>query len=157
MKAIEIKLSVDAIAPVLDLMREVSGELKTETSLSSEIVHNSSKGLCDFWRNELLAAQTDDCRKFLSLFGGDFFADGRVRITPKESDSILRACSAMRLRLRATRLEKMTEDELQNRARENPLDVELPHGRPVIAYTLLAEIQTIILRHLNPFDDNPGN
>lgn len=156
MKTIEIKLSVDAVAPLLDLMREIADELKTTPCLRPDIVQNSAKELGDFWHNELIAGQTDDCQKFLSMFGSEFFAEGRIQITPDKSEPILRASAAIRLRLRATRLEKIGEEEIR-KIQNSPDAPKEPNYKPVVAYLLLAEIQSILLRHLNPLGEDSGN
>ncbi|MDR1789222.1 MAG: hypothetical protein LBR12_02510 [Opitutaceae bacterium] len=153
MKIIEITLSVSAVTPLLDLLLNVAGELKTEPALPQDILRAPAKDLGDFWRDELLAAQTDDCGKFFALFTNDkFLSKGTIQITPENSDPVLRACAAMRLRLRATHPEALDERVLQA-TDKLPKDPAL--SRVLLAYVFLAELQNILLGNRTPHDPAP--
>jgi hypothetical protein len=83
------------------------------------------------------------------LFGSDFFLTGVVPLDPTNSEAILRACSAVRLRLRAKHLEPLGDEALESN--EVPLD-DMPETqrKAFAAYVFLATLQELIVQHLDP-------
>ena len=153
MKAVEIRLEVGAAAPLLDLIREAAAELQTHPSLPEKILRQGAADF-DFWSSELVESQSADTAQLLELFNADFFAEGRLVIAADAIEPIIRACAAIRLRLRSTRLENLDEEDLQKLARTLATASEIHDDQTLktaTAYTFLGALQTIVLENLDPF------
>src|ERR1700684_72599 len=99
MKRIEVKLSLPVVAPLLDIIKGLAGDLKIAPAVESAPIDTDGE-LRAAWAGELIAGQSQDLGGPLALFGDEFFADGVVRFDGNNADAIARACSAVRLRLR---------------------------------------------------------
>jgi hypothetical protein len=148
MKRVEVKLNLEAVAPLLDVIKEAADDLKPELAVGLRIVDHDAE-FADGWKRELLAGQNSDIDLFLALFGREFFTTGVVPLDPTNSEAILRACSAVRLRLRARHLEPLDDDALESG--EASLN-EMPdtQRKAFAAYVFLATLQELIVQHLDP-------
>ncbi|MBL9216402.1 MAG: hypothetical protein JNG83_13070 [Opitutaceae bacterium] len=148
MKRVEVKLNLEAVAPLLDVIREAADDLKPELAVRLQ-VPDPDQEFSDGWRHELLQSQNSDIGLFLALFGSEFFTTGVVPLDPTNSEAILRACSAVRLRLRAKHLDPLGDDVLESG--EAPLDGMTERQRKAFAaYVFLATLQELIVQHLDP-------
>jgi hypothetical protein len=147
MKRIEVKLSLPVVAPLLDVIRESSGEL--ELSLAAPLtIADLDEDFHGAWVDELLTAQNHEVRTLLALFDGEFFSDGVIAIDEKNAEPIVRACAAVRLGLRARQLHLLKEETLESG------DVALaklaePVRRAFLCYLFLATLQELIIQHLD--------
>lgn len=148
-RRIEIKLSLKIVAPLLDLIKTVARELKDELAvqLPPAIVESADDAdMSALWRESLLASQNEDAATLLALFDDAFFATGVIAFGSKSSGRIIRACSALRLRMRARMLAKITDETLE----QGVAGIEsLPEEtqRALMAYMFLATMQELIIRH----------
>jgi len=147
MKRIEVKLSLPVVAPLLDVIKELDGDLKQ--NLAAPLAIGDLEA--DFhgtWVDELLAGQNEDLRILLALFNEEFFSEGVVAIDEANAEQVVRACAAVRLRLRARHLQIFDEETLETG------DVELgklqePLRKAFMCYLFLATLQEIIIQHLD--------
>lgn len=147
MKRIEVKLSLPVVAPLLDVIKSAADGLGGALAVTPAIVEQDG----DFrgaWTDELLQSQNADVNALLALFNGDFFADGVVAFDEDNAEAIVRACAAVRLRLRSQYLTALTEDILESG------DVELsqleePLRKAFMSYLFLATVQELIIQHLD--------
>lgn len=148
MKRIEVKLSLGVVAPLLDVIKLVADSLDDDLA-APQALEQVEDELRDTWRSELVAGQNGDVAALLALFDSDFFANGVVNFDEDNSDAILRACAAVRLRLRERFLGEVPDDLLECG------DVELEEfeegpRRAFMCYLFLATVQELIIEHLTP-------
>lgn len=148
MKRVEVKLNLEAVAPLLDVIREAADELRPELATAAPVPDHEEE-FSSGWKEELLQGQNTDLGVFLGLFGHEFFATGVLPLDATNAEAILRACTAVRLRLRARHLEGLGDEALESSA--VPLD-ELPEKqrKAFAAYVFLATLQELIVQHLDP-------
>src|SRR5690606_33244642 len=99
MKKIEIKLSQPIVAPLLDFIKSIADELRVELVFEPRFP-DAEPDLQESWREDLVEAQGHDLSVFMALFDHDFFETGNVVIDERNADAILRACAAVRLKIR---------------------------------------------------------
>ncbi|MBI2496478.1 MAG: hypothetical protein HYV75_00565 [Opitutae bacterium] len=119
MKRVEIKLNLEAVAPLLDAIKEAADDLRPELAVAAPSPDTDPE-FTDGWKSELLENQNGDIRVFLALFDSGFFATGVLPLDPTNSEAILRACAAVRLRLHAKHLSALGDEVLESG--EVPLD-----------------------------------
>ena len=147
MKRIEVKLALPVVAPLLDVIKELADGLRknlaaplTLTDLETDF-HES-------WVGELLSAQNDDVHSLLALFDDGFFREGVVAFDEENAECIVRACAAVRLRLRERYLKPLGDEKLESG------DVDLttldePLRKAFMCYLFLATVQELIIQHLD--------
>ena len=146
MKRIEVKLSLGVVAPLLDVIKAV--EISLEDELAAALpMEQVDVDLREAWRSELVAEQNGDVARLLALFDSDFFASGTVAFDEDNADSILKACTAVRLRLRDKFLDNLSDEVLEHG------DVELEElsdneRQGFMCYLFLATVQELIIEHL---------
>jgi hypothetical protein len=147
MKRIEVKLALPVVAPLLDVIRELADSLRK--NLASPIALKDLDS--DFhasWVDELLTAQNDEVGTLLALFDDDFFSEGVVAFDEKNAEVVVRACAAVRLRLREKYL-KPLGDEMLEAGDVDMATLEEPLRKAFMCYLFLATIQELIIQHLD--------
>jgi hypothetical protein len=84
----------------------------------------------------------------LALFGDEFFADGVVAFDEENAEPVVRACAAVRLRLRELFLNSLGDDLLESGDVE-PSRLEEPVRRAFFCYLFLATVQELVIQHLD--------
>ena len=92
-KRVEVKLSLPVVAPLLDVIRELSFELEKRLA-APQALHDLDQEFRGAWIGELLEGQNGDLRALLALFDGDFFTEGVVAFDETNAEPIVRACTA---------------------------------------------------------------
>lgn len=148
MKRVEVKLNLEAVAPLLDVIKEAADDLGPTLAVKQQLPAED-EDLAVEWKRELLEGQNSDIGIFLALFGAEFFISGMVPLDANNREAILRACSAVRLRLREKHLKSLGEEALESG--DAPLDdmPEIQH-KAFAAYVFLATLQELIVQHLDP-------
>ncbi|MFM7752671.1 MAG: hypothetical protein ACKPB0_19855 [Opitutaceae bacterium] len=147
MKRIEVKLAVPIVAPLLDVIREQAAGLR-QAPASPTGVPDADAELGEAWNEELLKGQRSEIEALLGLFGEEFFREGAVSFDGDNAEVILRACAAVRLRLRGHALKTLGDDTLETGELEIsrlPRDV----NRAFRCYVFLATLQEVIIQHLD--------
>lgn len=147
MKRIEVKLAVPIVAPLLDVIRELQDDLKKNLAAPISI-QDIDADFQESWTQELLAGQGDEVKTLLALFNEEFFAEGIVAFDETNAETIVRACSAVRLRLREKYLKGVDDDTLES----GDLDLdalEEPFRKAFMCYLFLATVQELIIQHLD--------
>jgi len=148
MKRVEVKLNLEAVAPLLDVIKAAADDLGPK--LAIELPPPGPDGeFHQEWERELLGGQGADIRVLLALFGTEFFATGVIALDPTNCEPVLRACSALRLRLRDAHLRPLGDENLESG--ELPLEVlPEPQRKAFAAYVFLATLQELLVMHLDP-------
>lgn len=148
MKRIEVKLSLAVVAPLLDVIKSVSDSLDDDLAAAVQL-ERVDEDLRNEWRDELVASQNGDVQNLLALFDSEFFASGVVNFDESNADAILRACAAVRLRLKDGFLEDLTDDALES----GEIDFDAfpdDQRRYFMCYLFLATVQELVIEHLEP-------
>jgi hypothetical protein len=147
MKRIEVKLSLPVVAPLLDVIRELTAGLD-DTLAAPQALSALDPELKEAWVSELIKGQQGDVKNLLSLFDEEFFSEGVVAFDETNAESIVRACSAIRLRLREQHLRAMGDEALES----GDVDLDgLTDGlrKAFMCYLFLATVQELIIQHLD--------
>jgi hypothetical protein len=148
MKRVEIKLNISAVAPLLDVIKQAADDLRGTLAIRATFPEQDDD-FNETWTAELLAGQNSDVRELLALFGSEFFAEGSIAIDSRNSESLLRGCSALRIRILSRWLHGIPSDLLEEE--DVPPEAIADAVRvPFAAYTFLDQVQKIILEHLDP-------
>ncbi|HEY1791878.1 MAG TPA: hypothetical protein VGG34_03105 [Opitutaceae bacterium] len=146
MKRVEVKLSLPVVAPLLDVIRELSAELE-KTLAAPQALHDLDQEFRGAWIGELIQGQNDDLRTLLSLFDAEFATQGIVAFDEANAEPIVRACTAFRLFIRERRLKSLPDEALETG------DVEMAGldesvRTAFMCYLFLATVQELIIQHL---------
>ena len=145
-----MRLSIPAVAPLLDLIKSVSDELHVHLAVPL-VLSDSDAELAAVWREDLLESQREDCDRLFSLFDQDFFDEGVVAFDRDNAEAVLRACAALRLRFRETHLAKITDDALEAlEANSSMGELDEIAQKAFACFLFLDELQKIILKYLDP-------
>jgi hypothetical protein len=147
MKRIEVKLALPVVAPLLDVIKELADNLRK--NLAAPIaLKDLDTDFQDAWIDELLNTQNEEVRMLLSLFDDEFFSEGVVAFDENNAEVIVRACAAVRLRLREKYL-KPLGDELLESGDIDMTTLSDPLRKAFMCYLFLATIQELIIQHLD--------
>jgi hypothetical protein len=144
---IEVRLSLPIVAPLLDVMKDLMGGLKRNLATSPNLAELDSE-FRDVWTGDLLESQKQDLHTLLTLFDEKFFAEGIVSFHADNAEAILRACSAVRLRLRTRHLESLGDEVLESGEIDVP-NLPEPMRKAFLCYLFLATIQELIIQHID--------
>lgn len=147
MKRIEVKLSLSVVAPLLDLMKASSDVLEAQIAAPLAL-DDIDADFRDEWKAELLKGQQEELHALMGLFNSDFFVNGVVAFDEDNAEVIVRACSALRLRLRRHDLSILEDDQLESGGVELEALTE-PLQKPYMCYIFLGTIQELIIQHLD--------
>ena len=147
MKRIEVKLSLTVVAPLLDVIKAASDTLGTELASAPRLA-DIDQDVREPWAAELVEGQNEDLRVLLALFDAEFFSSGVIAIDEDNADGLVRACSAIRLRLRQRFMTGIPDDQLESG--EVDLDaLAEPVRKAFMGYLFLATVQELIIQHLD--------
>jgi hypothetical protein len=144
---VEVTLSLPVVEPLVAIIKSAAAALERE--LAAPLAMKDLEGeFRDAWGGELLAGQNSDLRMLLALFDRKFSSTGVIGFNKKNAEPIVRACSAVRLWLRANRLVGQDDEKLESG------DVELaqleePVRKAFTCYLFLATIQELIIQHMD--------
>jgi hypothetical protein len=150
MKRVEVRLSIVAVAPLLDLIKAVADDLRENVAVPIALAGADAE-LSAVWRDELLQSQRDDCDRLFSLFDQEFFTEGVVAFDRENAEPVLRACAALRLRFRSHYLGKTSDDALEAlEANSSMVELDEAEKKAFACFVFLDELQKIILKYLDP-------
>ena len=147
MKRVEVKVSLPVVAPLLDLIKRTVDELGGRLASPNQ-VRDLDEDLSAAWMGELLDDQNEDCRRFLALFDSEFFASGTVAFDDNNAESVLRACAAIRLRLRDGELRGIPDEAIEG-GRVDVAELDEAVQKSFMCYVFLATLQELIIQHLD--------
>jgi hypothetical protein len=147
MKRIEVKLALPVVAPLLDVIKELADSLRKNLA-APMAMKDLDPEFHESWAEELLSTQNEEVRMLLALFDDNFFSEGLVAFDENNAEVIVRACAAVRLRLREKYLKPLNDETLETGDVDlNTLDE--PLRKAFMCYLFLATIQELIIQHLD--------
>lgn len=154
MKQIEIRLDPALVESLLEAIRPVLTKLETELATPAEFPDDDEL-MEDFWKSDLLNGQRAELEVIRNLFDDEFLLSGRALISSDEMDLVIRACAAIRLKLRETMLEPVSDAQLEEGNLEGvEWTDELQIG--YAAYALFASLQELVISQLAGPDPEDG-
>lgn len=146
MRQIEIRLDPALVESLLKTIQPVLDALQNELATPAELPEDDEL-LEDFWKSDLLDSQREELKVIANLFDDEFMLSGRALIAEDEMDKVIRACSAIRLKLRETMLAPIGDSQLEEGNLEGlEWTDELQIG--YAAYALFASLQELIISQL---------
>jgi hypothetical protein len=150
MKRVEVRLSISAVAPLLDVIKSAADELRDNLAVPLAL-SDADAELATVWNTDLLESQRDDCDRLFSLFNQEFFSEGVVAFDRDNAEPVLRACAALRLRLRDTLLATISDDTLEALEASSSMGgLDDLTQKAFACFLFLDELQKIILKYLDP-------
>ncbi|MBI5691156.1 MAG: hypothetical protein HZC55_13805 [Verrucomicrobia bacterium] len=147
MKRIEVRLALPMVAPLLDVIRELSDSLRG--SLAAPLaLKDLDAEFRDAWVEELIKGQVHEVEQLLALFDDEFFREGVVAFDEDNAETIVRACAAVRLKLREMHLAPLGDETLET-GEVDLLALADSVRKPFMCYLFLATIQELIIQHLD--------
>lgn len=148
MKRIEVKLSLEVVAPLLDVVKDVAQSLSD--SLAAPLAMTDLEPeFSAAWTADLRGGQAGDLKVLLALFDGNFFSEGVIALDQSNAEPVLRACAAVRLRLRDLHLKTFGDETLET-SDVNVMQLPEPEKKAFMCYLFLATLQELIIQHLDP-------
>ncbi len=148
MKKIEIKLNQDALAPILDHIKPLAGEIRDDLVVEPQLHSDMDADLRRFWKQDLREKLGSDSDALMNLFGRRFFEEGVIEINPDNADAVLRASAAIRLLLRQRSLKHFPDESLESgNVAHNEMSLE--EQRSYASYLFLASIQEVVIDHMD--------
>lgn len=147
MKRIEVKLSLTVVAPLLDVIKAAADTLASELA-SAPSLADLDPDVREPWAFDLMEGQNGDIRALLALFDEEFFSNGVIAIDEDNADALVRACSAVRLRLRERFMTDLPDDLLETGEVEME-ELAEPVRKAFMCYLFLATVQELIIQHLD--------
>ena len=147
MKRIEVKLSLPVVAPLLDVIKGAADGLD-QSLAKTPALDDLDAEFRRAWEGDLLRVQHEDVRTLLALFNDEFFSEGVVAFDEDNAEPIVRACAAVRLRVRAQHLVALTEETLESGEIELS-ELTESQRKAFMCYLFLATVQELIIQHLD--------
>ncbi len=146
MKRIEVKLALPVVAPLLDVIKDMSDGLR-HTLAAPVVMKELDPEFHTAWVNELIDHQNTDVSRLLALFDGNFFSEGVIAFDEENAEVIVRACAAVRLHLREKYLKSLPDETLEGGEVEL-LTLDESLRKAFMCYLFLATLQELIIQHL---------
>jgi len=147
MKPFEVKLVLPVVVPLLEVVKELSEGLRHTHAATPELPATDVI-FRDLWKSELLVAQNEDLGALLALFNEEFLSEGVVAFDQNNAELIVRACSAVRLRLRERYLQALADEALE--AGEVELaKLDEATRKAFMCYLFLATLQELIIQRMD--------
>jgi hypothetical protein len=147
MKRIEVRLSLPVVAPLLDVIKSASQSLQQNLAAPLAMTDLDAEFRED-WTTELRMGQSADVDVLLALFDENFFTDSVIGLDASNAEPVIRACAAVRLRLRDKYLRAL-DDEILESSDVELEQLEEPVRKAFMCYLFLATLQELIIQHLD--------
>ena len=149
MKRVEIRLDLTNVAPLLDVLKSASDVLANRLALPLNIPELDADSK-ELWNHDLLASQNQDIEGLIKLFKRKFFREETIAFDEANAESMIRACSALKLYLFNEYLADLDEEDFES---DNVIFDVLSERqqKPYLAFMFLDTLQKVIMRHLNDF------
>lgn len=145
----EFNISPFFIENLVAVIQRVAATLENKIVVSMDDIEEDPD-LAVAWRAGLLESLQEDCKVLLSLITGDDFRSGVVAIDEAHADAMLRACSAVRLKIQQTFLQDEVSDEALETGTIDFHKLQPDTQKVFACYVFLANWQELLLAKLMP-------
>lgn len=152
MPEIEMKINPFMVDALVHLIETISGNLESVLPARKHIPENDDM-LSEAWSEGLREDQDRDCAALLYLLRDRRFGRSKVPVKDETAESILRACSAVRLKIQDSLLKDLPDHAMET-GQIAIQDLEPGQQRGYACYLFLASIQAILIGELNPEIDD---
>lgn len=149
MPEIQFRISPVFLVTFTELVETLTRQVGLQLAVQVNGPEDEDEIMLEAWRDSLIHSVREDCEKLLSLFKDTGFGQQNVIISEEVALGILRACSAVRLKIQQLFLKKFDESELE----EGNLDFHQldPDTQQVYAcYVFLAGLQETLVQEIEP-------
>ena len=147
---LELKLPAPVVVPLLDLLLPMARETGDAALGFEPNLMAIELDFRDDWRADLAGQSAGDQERFAAIFDTEEFRKkGIAEFGPEDCEPMLRAAAALRLKLRDRKLGALADGALET----GEIDfarLNKEEQTAITAYMLLASLQEIIIRHLDP-------
>ena len=145
---IEFELNSQFIETITELVEATVDTVDAEVKLPDGL-DDEDPELKEMWAFDLRKTLREDCRDLLGLLRHESFGRGELEIDEEVADRVLRACSAVRIKLSETLLRDLSDEELEAGSVDMltlPTHLHLVYA----SYVFLAGLQSLLVRELDP-------
>ncbi len=149
-KRLELKLPAPVVAPLLEYLLPLAREQGIDALAFEPNLDAIEEDFRDHWRADIAGQAQDDQMRFAAIFDTEEFRnDGLAEFGPEDCEPLLRASSALRLKLRNRKLAALADSALES-GEIDYARLNKEERTAITTYMLLASLQEIIIRHLDP-------
>ena len=150
---VNISLSIDAstVSALIGMMQNAVDSIGSQ-AVAPSYIPADDPDLRKTWEDGLRKSLQSDCNFLLQVFRDNRFGCGEIEIEDTTAEGLMRACSAIRFKLRDTMLTDLTDAQLEN----GEVDIlELPSKKQSFyaCYLFLGGLQSMIISKLDPLCD----
>ncbi len=151
---VEFLVDREVISGLMPVFIACAEALRGTTAVEVRLPEDAAD-LAGGWSESLAADLADDVAGLLSFLQTPALAEGVVEIDAGVAEAVMRACSALRLRIRETLLRRIPDRALET-GRVSAGKLALDERRAYFSYVLLAALQEAIIIALDPgLEDQP--
>ena len=149
-KRLELKLPAPVVGPLLEFLLPLARETGDAALAFEPHLEAIEEDFRGDWRADIALQSQDDQQRFAAIFDtDDFRRHGTAEFGPEDCEPLLRAAAALRLKLRNRKLGAIADSALEE-GEINFARLNKEEQLAITAYMLLASLQEIIIRHLEP-------
>jgi len=136
------------IVAMLEMVKTATESLSGRLAMEPQMPEDD-EDLQVAWQSDLIEALHADIDYLLTVLRDNHFGKGELIMEEGVAESVMRACSAIRLKLRETALLKLTDHQLET-AEVDILSLPAEMQQCYACYLFLASLQSLILLELDP-------
>ncbi len=145
---IDLHLQPSLARAMIDTVRSVRNDLGENLAIDLALPEDDPD-LLDAWKCELTATLREDCDFLLETLQRDEFGKGELELKDTTAEGLIRACSAIRLKIREAALGDIDDEPLEH-GDLNLADLTFDQQRSYLCYLFLAGLQSEILVEMDP-------
>lgn len=148
MPEVHMKINPFMVDALVHLIETIAGNLESVLP-KREQIPEQDRVLADTWSDGLRDDQDRDCAALLHLLRDRRFGRAAVPVKEEVAESVLRACSAVRLKIQDSLLKDLSDQALETgKIQIQSLEPEAQRG--YACYLFLASLQAILIAELDP-------
>lgn len=140
------KIDQNLLPIFVDQIRHISESLKEELAIEIQFSDNDQE-LSSSWENSLIENLQVDCHNLLLLLENKSFGQKSIYLDIELSECVLRACSAIRHKLRSTFLAEISDADIEL-CELNLTQLPSKTRKPYACYVFLAYLQESIIQSM---------
>ena len=149
-KRLELKLPAPVVAPLLEFLLPLARETGDAALAFEPNLEAIEEDFRNDWRADIAGQSLDDQTRFAAIFDTEEFRkNGVAEFGPEDCEPLLRASSALRLKLRNRKLGALADSALET-GEIDYARLNKEERTAITSYMLLASLQEIVIRHLDP-------